>query len=150
MKVFVSVMLGVWCSVVAAGEVYTAQGVLVGEVTAGGALLQVRLTNVAGPELDDAGDVPGAAGVACFEYGLKEDLSDARRTEWMTAQVENDFIVRGVLAGLKEGTTYYYRPVFGVTRDEIRSGNIGQFATLPGTGSEREVSFIVGSCMNYF
>jgi len=37
MKVILSVLLGVWCSVGAAGEVSTAQEVLVGEVTARGA-----------------------------------------------------------------------------------------------------------------
>jgi len=37
-KVFVCMLLGFWCSVVVAGEVYPAQGVLVGEVTAGGFL----------------------------------------------------------------------------------------------------------------
>lgn len=150
MQKFVTTLLGLlFCIAVAGGEVHTGQGVLVGEVTAGGALLQVRLTKVAGPELDEAGDVPGAAGVACFEYGLKEDLSDARRTEWMTARGENDFIVRGVLTGLERGTTYYYRPVFGEKREEVQQGSIGQFATLPGVESEAETSFIVGSCMNY-
>ena len=50
----------------ASAEVHHAQGEMAGEVTADSVLLQSRLTAIPGPQLDANGDVPGAAGVACF------------------------------------------------------------------------------------
>lgn len=137
------------CSLEFAGEIHTAQGSLAGEVTTNQALLQTRLTKYAGPELDEAGDIPGASGVACFEYGLHQDLHDAQQTDWMEAKREHDFIVRVAITGLKPGTTYYYRPLFGTSKTEIHRGVTGSFTTLPGAESTGEISFVIGSCMNY-
>lgn len=142
-------MLCLWCAAVWGGEVQTAQGVLVGEVTETGALLQVRLTGIAGPELDEAGEVPGMEGVACFEYGEREDGSDARRTEWMRATSERDFIVRAAVNGLQPGRTYFYRVIAGESEGEAKPGRGGKFRTLSGRESTEGVTFIVGSCMNY-
>ena len=58
-------------------EVHQAQGEFAGEVTASSALLQSRLTAIPGPALDADGDVPGAAGVACFEWSEAADFADA-------------------------------------------------------------------------
>src|SRR5215212_8473015 len=90
-------------------EIFTAQGVMAGEVTATSALVQTRLTAIPGPALDANGDVPGAAGIVCFEYGTKPDFAGARRTAWTNAAAERDFIVRAELANLQSGQTYYYR-----------------------------------------
>ena len=49
-------------------DIFHAQGELAGEVTATSVLLQSRLTAIPGPVLDESGDIPGAAGIACFEY----------------------------------------------------------------------------------
>jgi alkaline phosphatase D len=133
----------------ARADVFTAQGSMAGEVTAAAVLLQTRLTAIPGPTLDEKADVPGAAGVACFEYGTKADLSEARRTEWMKATNERDFVVRAALSGLNPGQVYYYRPVFGVDERQAKPGRTCQFTTLPGGRSDRPVSFIIGSCMNY-
>ena len=131
------------------GAIFTAQGSMAGEVTATGVLLQTRLTAISGPTLDASGDVPGTGGVACFEYATKRDFGDARRTAWSTAAAEHDFIVRTALTNLRPGTRYYYRPIFGVNQTNAKPGSPGQFATLPGNTSDRAVTFIVGSCMNY-
>lgn len=133
----------------ARAEIFTAQGVMAGEVTATSALLQTRLTAIAGPVLDANGDVPGAAGVVCFDYGTKADFSDARRTPWTSATDQRDFIVRAALTNLQPGQTYHYRAIFGADQAGAKPGRRGQFATLPGKASDRAASFIVGSCMNY-
>lgn len=130
-------------------ELFTAQGSMSGEPTATGILLQTRLTAIPGPALDPDGDVPGAKGVASFEYGLKADFSDARRTTWLKATAATDFIVRTHLTDLRPGQLYHYRPVFGADPQQAKPGRAGQFSTLPGKESDRALSFIVGSCMNY-
>src|SRR5687767_10012343 len=81
----------------ARAEIFLAQGAMAGEPTATSVLLQTRLTAIPGPALNADGDVPGAAGVACFEYGTKSDLSDPQRTPWAQAAADSDFIVRAQL-----------------------------------------------------
>ncbi len=126
-----------------------AQGEMSGEPTAGSILLQSRLTAVAGPELDDAGDIPGMGGVARFEWSESADFKGARRTDWMNAVPESDYVVRASIGGLRPGTTYHYRLVFGESPSSVRVGPARQFKTLPGGGSEAPMSFTMGSCMNY-
>ena len=133
----------------ASAAVFTAQGSMAGEVTATSALLQTRLTAIPGPALDATGDVPGAAGAVCFEYAVAADFKDARRTDWLEATAANDFIARAHLTNLRAGQVYHYRPVFGADRRQAQPGRPGQFATLPGAASDRAVTFIVCSCMNY-
>lgn len=128
---------------------FNAQGSMAGEVTDTTALLQTRLTSLPGPALDAEGDIPGAEGVACFEYGTQPDFSDAQRTPWITAAADRDFIVRTQLTGLRAGQVYHYRPVLGPDQATAQPGASCAFATLRGAGSEQSVSFIVGSCMNY-
>jgi alkaline phosphatase/alkaline phosphatase D len=129
--------------------IFTAQGSMAGEVTATSGLLQTRLTSIPGPALDGNGDVPGSAGVACFEYDTKPDFSQARRTAWTDAVADHDFIVRAALSGLQPGQLYYYRPIFGADQTRTSTGATCQFATLPGNASDRAVTYIVGSSMNY-
>ncbi|MBG87829.1 MAG: hypothetical protein CMO80_13125 [Verrucomicrobiales bacterium] len=128
-------------------QALNAQGEFAGEVTANSALLQTRLTTTAG--LDASGDVPGAAGVACFEYATNPDFKSAKRTEWTNAQADRDFIVRHKLTGLKPSTTYFYRALLGSNRKFFRTGPTRQFRTHPGAQTNRELSFCVGSCMIY-
>ena len=78
--------------------IFLGQGTMAGEVTASTALLQTRLT--VSTELDADGDLPGAAGVACFEWSTRADFSDARRTRFQAAAEKRDFIVRAELTGL--------------------------------------------------
>lgn len=130
--------------------VHTAQGILAGEVTATGALLQTRLTAIPGPALAPDGNVPGAAGVVRFDYGLSPDFKDALRTDWIEPSAAHDFIARAHVTALQPGKTYHYRAVFGPDRARAQPGPAGRFATLAGATSETPVSFIVGSCMHYF
>ncbi len=128
-------------------QALAAQGEFAGEVTDSSALLQTRLTRTAG--LDASGDVPGAAGVACFEYATNPEFNSAKRTQWSNARADGDFIVRHNLTGLKSGTTYYYRALIGSNRKFFRAGPTRQFSTHPGRQANREVNFCVGSCMIY-
>ena len=72
-----------------AAEIHLAQGLLAGEVTATTAILQTRLTSVAGLV---SGDVAGAPGVGRFEIAIDESFRNARLTPWMNATAEGDFI----------------------------------------------------------
>lgn len=124
-----------------------AQGELAGEVTADSVLLQTRLTAHAG--LDTNGDIPGAPGVACFEYAPDAGFKAAEQTAWISAKANEDFIVRTKLTGLRSGTTYFYRPLIGRNQESFRAGPTRQFSTLPGAQANRDVRFCVGSCMIY-
>jgi len=148
-----AVILLAWCMISCgpglAGDqpaVFHAQGEMAGEVTATGVILQSRLT--AGEGLQ-AGDVPGTLGVACFEISTKADFSGARRTDWLKAEAEHDFIVRTAVSGLLPGTRYFYRLVCGANESVTRSGPTRTFRTLPGAETSAEVGFIVITGMNY-
>lgn len=129
--------------------VHHAQGEMSGEVTATSVLLQSRLTAIPGPDLDADGDVPGAAGVASFEWSETPDFAETKRTDLLKAVPERDFIVRAEVSGLKPGSTYYYRLVFGETAANTQTGATRHFKTLPGVASAAQVQFCMGSCMNY-
>ena len=146
---YLTLLLAMSCVPLVPAAVHLAQGCMAGEPTANSVLLQTRVTAIPGPTLDADNDVPGAPGEVCFEYGTKPDWSDARRTEWMRATAETDFIVRARLSGLRPAQLYHYRAVFGPSRTDTRPGPTGQFRTLAGAASDRAITFIVGSCVNY-
>ena len=121
---------------------------MAGEVTSTSVRLQTRLTSVPGPLLDSEGDIPGADGVACFEYATNPEFADAKQSHGLRGVPENDFIIRSWITELQPGTRYYYRVLYGIKR-ETSIGPTCQFLTLPGAESEASISFAVGSCMNY-
>jgi alkaline phosphatase D len=133
----------------AAAEIHHAQGEMAGEPTATSILLQSRLTASPGPELDPSGDVPGTAGVACFEWSESPNFVRAQRTRWIRAAPESDFIVRAKLENLKPGTLYHYRLVFGRDETFAEPGRVCRFKTLPDPAFKAPLSFIMGSCQNY-
>lgn len=130
------------------GEVHHAQGEMAGEITDTSVFLQSRLTAIPGPDLGAQGDIPGSFGVACFEWSDQPDFSAAQRTSWMQAEPDRDFIVRTPLTGLRPGTAYVYRLIFGEATTATKTGPTRHFKTL-GTG-DPHVSFCMGSCMNYY
>ncbi|WP_186775747.1 beta-propeller fold lactonase family protein [Rubripirellula tenax] len=123
------------------------QGVMSGEVSDTSVLLQTRLT--LGNELDHHGDVPGVQGVACFEWSTREDFADSERTDFQQALPQRDFIVRTKLSKLTPDTKYFFRAIYGVSPTFTALGPTCSFRTLPGANGHRDVTFIVGSCMNY-
>lgn len=132
-----------------AAEIHHAQGEMAGEPTANSVLLQSRLTALPGPALDRYGDVPGAAGVACFEWSQSADFTEAKRTGWIRALPQCDFIVRAKVEGLEAGTLYRYRLIFGADETSANAGPTRTFKTLPDPSADTSLSFIMGSCQNY-
>lgn len=133
----------------APAEVFNAQGELAGEPGETSILVQSRLTRIPGPETDENGDIPGAPGVARFEFGTSQNFEHTLFTPWMRAEAERDYIVRFRLQGLQPGTVYFYRLVYGETEQELKTGPARQFRTLPERDSEAPLSFAMGSCQNY-
>lgn len=133
----------------AVAEIHHAQGEMAGEPTVDSVLLQSRLTAIPGPELDAEGDVPGAAGVACFEWSESPNFVRAQRTGWIRATPKSDFIVRTKLENLKPGTLYHYRLVFGPDETSAEPGRVCRFKTLPDPASDAPLTFLMGSCQNY-
>jgi alkaline phosphatase D len=136
-------------AVAAAPQRHHAQGEMAGEVSTTTVLLQSRLTAAPGPELDADGDIPGIAGEACFEWAIDADFAAARRTPWLTATPERDFIVRTRLEGLAPATTYHYRLIIDREGGPPHVGPTRQFRTLPPSDSRAPLSFTMGSCQNY-
>lgn len=132
-----------------AQEIFHAQGEFSGEPTATSLLLQSRLTKIPGPDLDESGDVPGQAGIACFEYSTHPSLENSLFTARQKASSQQDFIVRAKLENLKPGTEYYYRLHYGVNAQQMKVGPIRRCQTLPDANSSESVSFVMGSCQNY-
>jgi len=122
---------------------------MAGEPTATTVLLQSRLTALPGPMLDADGDIPGAVGVACFEWSESADFTEAKRTAWLKAIAASDFIVRPKVEGLKPGTLHHYRLVFGPDEISAKTGPSRSFKTLPDPASDAPLSFLMGSCQNY-
>ncbi len=142
-----AVVVGCSAGVLPAAEpVAHLQGEMVGEVSASSAILQSRLT---APALDARGDLPGAPGVAAFEIAEQPDFSSARRTRWLRAVPERDFVVKLKIERLKPHTRYYYRLIYGADEDHLQRGPVRTFVTLPDPKEEAPVSFVVVTGMNY-
>lgn len=136
-------------TVYAADQVYHAQGEFAGEPTTDSVLLQTRLTAIPGPDVDENHDIPGKAGVGCFEWSESEDFSSSQRTAWQEAIADRDFIIRAQLTDLKPGTKYFYRAVIGEKKQDARPQRTCSFETLPGEAATVPLSFAMGSCQNY-
>ncbi len=122
---------------------YTAQGIMTGELTAGSALVQVRLTSTTGPV---KGDVPGAAGKVYFKL-QSMDKEQQTLTAEVEAKAANDFIARASFTGLKPGTLYMCTTE--IAGEERQPGPTASFKTLPGPSMSKPVRFVVVTGMNY-
>jgi alkaline phosphatase D len=149
MSARVAALLLLFLPTLAQAEIHAAQGLMAGEVTTDRVLLQTRLTVLPGPELDAGGDLPGAAGIACFEYGTDAGFAGARRTGWLKAEAGGDFLVRARVEGLQPATTYHYRVLAGTDEASVQPLRSGRFKTLHGAESDAPLHFVMGSCMNY-
>ncbi len=123
------------------------QGEMAGRVTEKNVILQSRLTQ--GTHLVD-GDLPGCPGVARFEISTNPDFKRSRKTKWMEAVPENDYIVKTKVTRLKPATRYYYRLHYGASRKAVSQGRRCTFKTLGGKKTVQETRFAVVTGMNYF
>ncbi len=122
------------------------QGEMAGHMTAHSAILQTRLTLTNQPFNHD---YIGCPGWACFEYSDRLPVVDGKRTPWMEARAENDYIVKVKVEGLEPDTRYHYRLLYGLSTDTFRIGQWCEFKTLPGKGISRKLNMVVVTCMNY-
>ncbi len=121
-------------------------GEMAGEVTTSSVILQSRLTAAA---MDRKGDVPGARGAARFEVADNPDFKNAILTRWLEAEPKRDYIIKVKVAGLKSGTLYHYRLIYGPESVNTKTGPARTFRTLPGAGVSTPVNFVVVTGMNY-
>jgi len=120
-------------------------GIMVGEVTADSALIQVRLTTT---DKLVKGDVPGVAGVV--EFTLREAGSKGTaQTRAARASAEGDFIARTAFRKLRAGTRYRCTTRIGRDEKSLKTGPVASFRTLPGATNAAEVRFVVVTGMNY-
>ena len=129
-----------------ADEIFRAQGEMTGDVSATSAIVQTRLTSVS-RNVD--GDVPGAVGVARFEYATSKSFEQSQLTPWNASRAETDYIVKAVLQDLRPATRYYYRVHYGANRDETQTGPTCSFRTLQGAKGTASVRFVVVTGMMY-
>ncbi len=125
------------------------QGIMVGEVTADSALVQIRLTET--DQLKD-GDVPGVEGIVQFTIARQDKAGgqdDESKTLTATATADRDYIARVAVRDLQPGTEYVCVTQIGRDRDSLQSGPQATFRTLPGKDTEAEVRFVVVTGMNY-
>ncbi len=131
-------------------EPLAGMGVMVGEVTAGSALVQVRLTR---SDKCVAGDVTGAAGVVEFVLqpsdASKESATANSITQTIPAMAERDFIARAAFKNLSAGTNYVCTTRIGSKAESLREGPVATFKTHPGPKSADTVRFVVVTGMNY-
>ena len=126
-----------------------AQGVMAGEVDVDSAILQSRLTSTNSHVDPRWSGVIGAPGVACFELATNPVYRDSFRTKWLAAVPEYDFIVKTKVKGLRPGTRYYYRLVYGVDRNSLRKSQTCTFRTHSGRNVADRVSLAIITCMHY-
>jgi len=123
------------------------QGEMAGRVTESSVILQSRLTK--GEKLID-GDLPGCPGVARFELATDPEFKKSRKTRWIEASPDYDYIVKVKVDDLKPATRYYYRLLYGPTRTDITYGRTCSFSTLGGKKTVQPTRFAVVTGMNYF
>ena len=124
---------------------------LTGEVTQTSALLQARLAlrdSTVG-QLPGFGDVPGFAGWGRLAWSADSLFKDVRRTGWMRAMPEHDFILKKKISGLQPGTRYWWRVEAGRDSADVVAGRTSTFRTLPERASREEVDFVMISCGHY-
>lgn len=113
-------------------------GIMVGEVTANSALVQVRLCET--DELVDR-DVPGMAGVVRFTLG--------DQSQTLEAKAERDFIARALFLSLEPGTAHEVTTEIGVDVSSLKPGPTATFKTLQDLAAAEPVKFVVVTGMNY-
>ncbi len=123
------------------------QGEMAGRVTETSVILQSRLTK--GDRLIE-GDLPGSPGLARFELATEPQFRKSRKTRWIKASPDNDYIIKLKVADLKPATKYYYRLLYGPGRGDIAAGRACSFRTLGGRDTVRQTKFAVVTGMNYF
>ena len=131
------------------GRPVAGMGIMVGELTARSALVQVRLTKTDKP-VDR--DVPGAAGVVRFKLQRVDEDAEVEAkplTQTVPARAKRDFIARASFTGLQPGARYRVATQIGDDAAALRPGPTAAFKTLPGAERAEAVRLAVVTGMNY-
>jgi alkaline phosphatase/alkaline phosphatase D len=128
-------------------KIYLGQGIMSGEADTNSVILQSRLTS--SDTLVD-NDLLGSIGFGQFEISTDPSFKKIIKTEVIEALEENDYIIKKRVLGLKAGTKYYYRFLYGYQNKNFQTSSVGRFNTLPGKESSSKVSMIVTTGMNYY
>jgi alkaline phosphatase D len=93
---------------------------------------------------DLEGACPGAPGRVRLRYGTRDDLADARTTDWVEVKPENDYTHQFRLTGLKPSTVYHYAAeTAGPGGKPVHAPLRGRFATAPPADTPAAVTFTV-------
>jgi alkaline phosphatase D len=147
-----------------------ATGVKVGEVTDTSAIVLMRLSANAGPNVkgkvfprgnpiqlpkdvrieDLRGACPGAAGRVRLRYSTNADLTGARMTEWADVAADSDFTRQIRLTELQPDTMYHYAAeTTGPGGKPAHAPRRGSFQTSPAPNRYADITFTVVSCMAF-
>ncbi len=90
------------------------------------------------------GACPGAPGQVRLRYGVREDLSGARATQWVEVSPATDFSHQFHLKGLKPATVYYFAAETAGPDGRVKHGPLrGRFQTAPRPDEYADVVFTV-------
>ena len=96
------------------------------------------------------GACPGAAGRIRVRYGLREDLSDAKATEWVDVNEKTDFTHHFALSALKPESTFHYTvETSGVAGGAQHGALRGRFTTAHPKVAPTNTRFCVMTCQGY-
>ncbi|MCK0156481.1 alkaline phosphatase D family protein [Cellulophaga sp. F20128] len=129
---------------------------MIGEVSQSSAILQTRLTSENKmPEngFDSAKellsyDIKGTLGTANFEIADNPKFKRSKTSPWQETSPAKDFVIKHKVEELNPDTTYYVRVHYGTTTSKTKTGPISKFTTLQSINDEKQVSFVVTSCLN--
>ncbi len=128
-------------------NVFLAQGVMSGEPTDRSIILQSRLTAT---DTLVNGDVPGISGIGRFEIADNEQFENSRLSSWLTAEEENDYILKCSFDKLSPATEYFYRLHYGENKNGQKVSYTASFKTNPGKGNSMATTFVVVTGMNNY
>ena len=139
------------------------QGIMAGTITPDSAILQTRLTG--GTRLVN-GDLPGAPGIARFEYATAANFTDQKVSHWIKSNPDQDHIVKARIRNLRPNKRYYYRVRYGSDQDRknysskayanwlpkpesMCTSQSGTFRTLAGAEIGTRYRFVITTGWNY-
>ena len=123
--------------------------VIVGEVHADRALIQVRLAIT--PAEKDGGS-ESAPGFVALDISTQpaDGPMVTRRLGPVPAEADRDGIVRFVVSDLSLASTVHWQVLHGVDADGLEAGLRGHFVTPPGRSLTAPVRVVVANCMNMY
>lgn len=123
-------------------DIYVGMGTKAGEITDSSAIVFVRLTEIA--HQDTFLLVPGKEGQARLSYGLDENLTGCKTTQWRDALSKNDYSIQFYLDKLLPSQRYYYYVQMREgKRAEINISDTSSFKTAPQKSRRYPVKFQV-------